>query len=161
MRRLLTAVLLALAAFAVEARAQSASPELAAVNTVLDWRLNWSGDVTPFNACAIYEAAGRPENFPVGIQPGLIRGLDRTSEPCSGRDPAQSGAWRREVLVDSIVVNGASATVYVTVSKGEMSYHECYLLVNPSPRVWGLAEVRSWGALREYPARPPAPPGSR
>lgn len=147
--------LLALASFAVEARCQSTSPELAAVNTVLDWRLNWLGDATPFNACAVYEAAGRPANFPAGIQPGLVRGLDRTSDPCAGRVPAQPGALRREVVVDSIVVNGQSATVYVTVSKGEMSYHECYSLVNPSPQLWGLAEVRSSGALREYPARPP------
>lgn len=146
--------LLALVVLAGEARCQSAaSPELAAVNTVLDWRLNWLGDNTSFNACTIYEAVGRPANFPAGVLPGLIRGLDRTSAPCEGRAQA-AGASQREVTVDSVTLRGDSATVFVTVRKGEIRYYEAYMLVHPSPQRWALQEVRSWGALREYPVRP-------
>src|SRR5688500_1183399 len=44
--------LVGLATMTVDAAAQAATPKLAAVNTVLDFRLNWVGDATPFNACS-------------------------------------------------------------------------------------------------------------
>ena len=145
--------LLALTALAAEARCQSAAaPELTAVNAVMDWRLNWIGDNTPFNACTVYEAARRPANFPAGVLPGLIRGLDRTSAPCEGRAQA-AGALQQEVAIDSVTLRGDLATVFVTVRKGEIRYHEVYSLVHPSPQRWSVQEVRSWGALREYPVR--------
>ena len=142
---------------AVDAACQSVSGELAAVNTVLDFRLNWVGDATKFNACSVYNATGRPADFPARILPPLARGLDHTSVPCEGRAPGVPGAWTPEVLVDSIAVHGESATVLLTIRKGEISYREEYSLVNPSASRWGMNEVRTFGALREYPARPPAP----
>jgi hypothetical protein len=149
--------LLGLAALATDARGQSGSREIAAVNTVLDFRLNWVGDATPFNACSVYTLTGRPADFPAGILTPLARGLDRTGPPCERRAPNVAGAWTPEVLVDSISVHDTTATVYLTVRKGEISYFEVYSLVNPSATRWGLNEVRTWGAVREYPSRPPAP----
>lgn len=146
--------LLGAATMTAEGSCQAPSPEVAAINAVMDWRLNWMGDPTPFNACTVYMAAGEWKDFPSGIRPGLIRGLDRTSAPCDGRTPERAGAWRPAVAVDSVVVQGERATVYVTVRKGELSYHETYSLVNPSPSGWGVSEVRTWGGLREYPVRP-------
>lgn len=153
--------LLGLVTIAADAGCQHVSREIAAVNTVVDFRLNWVGDETPFNACSVYTATGRPVDFPAGVLPPLARGLDRTTAPCDGRIPGIPGAWIPEVLVDSIAVRGETATVYLTVRKGEISYHEVYSLVNPSARRWGMNEVRTWGATREYPVRPPAspPPG--
>jgi hypothetical protein len=148
---------LGLVTVATDANCQSANREIAAVNTVLDFRLNWMGDATPFNACSVFTALGAPVDFPAGIQSPLVRGLDRTTAPCEGRAPGVPGAWAPQVLVDSIAVRSETATVYVTVRKGELSYYEEYSMVNPGPTRWGMREVRTWGALREYPARPPAP----
>lgn len=149
--------LLGLATMAADASSQTANRKTAAVNTVLDFRLNWMGDATPFNACSVYTATGSPEDFPAGILPPLARGLDRSSAQCEGRAPGTPGAWTPEVVVDSIAIHGETAAVYLTVRKGELSYHEEYSLVNPSATRWGMQEVRTYGAFREYPARPLAP----
>lgn len=149
--------LFCLATDAADAGCQTpVSREIAAVNTVLDFRLNWVGDTTPFNACSVYMAAGNPADFPAGILPPLARGLDRAGAPCEGRISGTPGAWTPEVLVDSIAVRGETATVYVTVRKGEISYYEEYSLVNPMANRWGMNQVRTYGAMREYPVRPPA-----
>jgi hypothetical protein len=141
---------------AADAACQSGSPEVAAVNTVLDFRLNWVGDDTPFNACSVHKATGKAASFPDGLLPPLIRGLDRTADPCGSRTGGVPGAWSSQVLVDSIAVRGETATVYLTVRKGEMTYREEYALVNPSANRWGMREVRTYGAVREYRSRPPA-----
>lgn len=152
---------LALASLVVltsEVGCQSTPAQTAAVNTVMDFRLNWVGDSTPFNACSAYQAVGRPADFPAGILPGLRRGLDRPGNaPCEGRTPGTPGAWRPEVVVDSVSVRGETAIVYVTVRKDEISYREDYSLVNPSSGRWGMNEVRTWGAVREYPCAQPFP----
>lgn len=147
---------LGLGTAAAGAAGQSAGHEMAAVNAVLDFRLNWMRDATPFNACSVYVATGRPANFPAGILPPLARGLDRPSAACEGRAPATPGAWTPQVLVDSIALRGETAAVFLTVRRGEISYHEEYSLVNPTATRWGVHEIRTYGALREYPARPPA-----
>jgi hypothetical protein len=152
--------LFGLATITADAACQSVHPELAAVNTVLDFRLNWIGDATPLNACSVYTATGRPADFPAGILPPLARGLDRIEAPCDGRAPGVPGAWTPEVLVDSIAVHGETATVFLTIHKGELTYREEYSLVNPSANRWGMKEVRTWGAVREYPSRPRTPASS-
>jgi hypothetical protein len=134
--------------------AQPAPRELAAVNAVMDFRLNWVGDATPFNACSIYTIAGRPSDFPAGLLPGLVRGLDRADHPCDGRTPGVPGARVPEVLVDSVRVLGETARVFTTIHRGEVSYCEDYSLVHAGAGRWAVAEVRTYGALREYPVRP-------
>jgi hypothetical protein len=150
-------VIVSLVTITMDAACQTVTRETAAVNTVLDFRLNWMGDATPFNACSVYAATGRRTDFPAGILPPLVRGLDRTTAPCEGRNPGIPGAWTPEILVDSVAVHGETAKVYVTVRKGEISYFEEYSLVNPSATRWGMNEVRTWGAMREYPVRPYEP----
>ena len=158
LRRGVLPALLGLAASVADANCQSR--EIAAVNTVLDFRLNWVGDATPFNACSVYKATGSRADFPAGILPPLARGLDRSSAPCDDRiPPGTPGTSTAEVLVDSITVCGETATVHLTVRKGELTYHEEYSLVNPTTTRWGMNEVRTFGAVREYPVRPQAAEG--
>ncbi len=148
------------AVLAPEAAAQGSTTSLAAVNEVIGFRVNWMGDATPFNSCSIYESAGSPADFPEGISPPLRRVLDRTERPCEIRPPQVPGAWTPGVTVDSVAVSGDTAAVFVTVRKGEISYHEEYSLVSGLPGQWSTREVRIWGALREYPSLP-SHPGNR
>lgn len=160
MHRVLTrSVTLALAgvtAFAAVLAGQTGNVKLAAVNEVVAFRVNWMTDSTPFNACSIYEAADRPADFPAGISEPLRQVLDCGAAPCESRSGGVPGAWNPEVVVDSVVVRGEAAAVFVTVRKGEISYFEQYSLVSGAGGRWSTQEVRIWGAMREYPARPPA-----
>lgn len=142
------------AVVAAEAAAQSSETRIAAANEVIGFRVNWMGDATPFDACSIYQAAERPAGFPEGISPPLRRALDRTENPCETRSPGVPGAWTPHVSVDSMVISGDTAAVFVTVRKGEISYYEDYSLVSTLPGQWSTCEVRVRGAMREYPVRP-------
>jgi hypothetical protein len=148
------------AVVASEAGAQQRGETLiAATNEVIGFRVNWMGDATPFNACSIYQAAKRPADFPEGISPPLRRALDRTEQPCDNRSPGVPGAWIPAVTADSVIISGDTAAVFVTVRKGEIAYHEEYTLVSGRTGRWSTREVRVWGAMREYPLRPPPSAG--
>lgn len=125
-----------------------------AVSSIMDYRLNWLGDSTPFRACAIYEATGRPASFPEGLAPGVLRGLDRVTDLCADPERTTPLQNQRFVRVDSITVRGDTAYGFVTVRKGEQRYLEEYTMPRVSPDRWGLAEVRATRFYREYPVRP-------
>jgi hypothetical protein len=66
---------LGLAMTAPGAGCQSASREIAAVDTVPDFRLNWMRDATPFNACGVHVATdGRQTSPPESRRPGAGAG---------------------------------------------------------------------------------------
>lgn len=114
---------------AVPAGAQEPK-NMAIVNAVLDHRANWIGDSTRVDACSVYEALGRPDDFPAGIRPDLLRLLDRTRDPCA--DDTTRIAVRRPqrfVRLDTLQAGGG-ATPYValTIEKGPYSYRERYTL---------------------------------
>lgn len=159
-RILIRIVLPAFAALVIPATGgfcQAVNPKIEAVNTVLDFRLNWVGDPTKFSACSVFDAVGRPADFPRGVLPPLLRGFDSTTPNCTARHPEASSASRPRVAVDSVTLQDNSATAYVTVHKGEQVYREDYYLINRTPGVrWGLREVRVWGATRVYPSHPPS-----
>lgn len=134
--------------------AEIGETRMAVANEVIGFRVNWMGDATPFDACSIYQAAGRPAEFPEGISPPLRRALDRTERPCEGRSPETPGAWTPRVAVESMIISRDTAAVFVTVRKGEISYYEEYSLSSGRPGQWSTRGVRIWGALREYPIRP-------
>jgi hypothetical protein len=132
--------------------------EIAMVNAVLGHRAFVVGDTTPVDACSVYEALGRPASFPRGIQPSLLRFLDRTTDPCAADSTRAASRWpRRFVRIESISArSGADATVRVVVTRHEYRYRETYTL-----RVRGsaadVAEVRTWGIVQSLPI----PPGRR
>jgi hypothetical protein len=147
---------LGLLVMAAESAAQDGGTRIAAANATIAFRVNWMGDATPFNACSIYQAANRPANFPEGISPPLQRVLDqRGATPCECLSSGVPGAWTPQVVVDSVVIAGDSAAVFVTVRKGEISYFERYTLVAIESGGWSAREVRIWGAMREYAVRTP------
>lgn len=148
---------LALLMMAGDAAAQDGRTKIAAANEAIAFRVNWIGDATPFDACSVYRATGQPATFPEGISPPLRRVLDPSgNSPCAGHPPpGVPGAWRPHVALDSVMIAGDTASVFVTVRKGEISYFERYTLVAATIGGWSAREVRIWGAMREYPVRSP------
>ncbi len=131
------------------------NPELAAISTAMDFRVHWTGDATPFHACSVFMAAGQPPAFPAGLPPRLASALDRegTERPCEGRSRRpERTASDRVVLVDSVVVLGDSALVFLEIRKGELRYREDHAVMNLPSGGW-IREVRTWGAVREHPIR--------
>ena len=151
-------LLLALAMGSTPARAQQ-TKEAALVNAVLDHRAHWLGDSTRFDACSVYNALGRPANFPAGLDTSLVRLLDRVREPCANDSARVVVRWpRRFVSVESVSSGGPR--VILRVVKGEYSWRETYTLrtwPNAARRGVSVAEVRTWGLLQSHPV----PPGRR
>jgi hypothetical protein len=139
---------------AVPAGAQQAK-NVAIVNAVLDHRAHWVGDSTRVDACSVYEALGRPANFPAGINPNLIPLLDRTRDPCAADSARVTVRWPpRFVRMDTLQANGSAGPyVALTIVKGEYRYREHYTL-----RTWqsggtigaGVREVRTYGLLQAH-----------
>ena len=157
------AVLSALALICAAAPAvaqRGTAPSVAAMNAVMDYRARWVGDSTVFDGCSVYAALGRPAAFPAGINPQLVRLLDRTRDPCAA-DPgrALSRYPRHVVRVDSLAVMDSTVRVDLTVQKGERKYRERYLVGALSTGGW-VREMRTWGVVREYPVRPRRPSAS-
>lgn len=133
----------------------SGNPQLIrAASSIMDYRLNWLEDSTQFSACAIYEATGRSASFPEGLAPGVLRGLDRVTEPCAEAEHTPPHQNQRFIRVDSITIRGDTAYGFVTVQKGEQRFREEYTMARVLPDRWGLAEVRATSFYREYPERP-------
>ncbi|HEX6749449.1 MAG TPA: hypothetical protein VF092_19290 [Longimicrobium sp.] len=153
-------VLAMLAAAPLKAQRAPATPEMGAVNTVIDFRLNWVSDSTKFDACSVYRSIGRPANFPSGLRDAFHVALNRTTDPCAAAASAVDRNREVRVLVDSVTVGDSAAMVYLTVRKDEETYREDYHLVNPSPGGnWGFDRVVVHGATRTYWVRPGMGPG--
>ena len=131
------------------------SKNLAIVNAVLDHRAHWVGDSTHVDACSVYEALGRPANFPAGINSNLIPLLDRTRDPCAADSARVAVRWPpRYVRMDTLQATGSAGPyVALTIVKGEYRYRERYTI-----RTWqsggtveaGVREVRTYGLLRAH-----------
>jgi hypothetical protein len=137
--------------------------KIAAVNAVLEYRVVWMEDLTPFDACEVYVAMGRPLDFPGVLTRQARRVVQPEGDPCS---VAPSGTARRPsrlVRVDSVVLGDTLGIVRLAVQKGEKRILETYRL---RPRTggsaWGVRDVTLWGALRVYFSSPaPAVPSSQ
>ncbi|HWK90382.1 MAG TPA: hypothetical protein VNP72_10310 [Longimicrobium sp.] len=151
--RTLAVLALLLPAVPAATQERAPTPGEAAVNAVLSHRAQWLHDATPFNACRVYEALGRPADFPAGIRPAHRRLLSRTDNPCAPLAPGtQHGDM---VFLDTLLVGDSTAKVSVTVRAGEQVHREQYRLVNLRRGSWGLDSVLAWGHLRVHAARPP------
>lgn len=130
-------------------------PRIAAVNTVIDYRVVWMEDTTRFDACMVYEAMGRPENLLAVLTRSARRVVTPGTEPCSGAPRPAPQTPTRIVRVDSVALGDTLGRVFVTVWKGEKRVFETYHL-NPisGGSQWGVRNVIQWGALRVYARRP-------
>ena len=167
-----SAGLLMLGLAAVPAGAQQ-SKNVAIVNAVLGHRAHWIGDSTRVDACSVYEALGRPLDFPAGINPDLVPLLDRTRDPCAG-DSTRVAVRRpgRFVRFSRVQANGNAAPyVELQITKSPYSYQERYTLhtwESGGSILVRVDEVRTYFLLQEqethvYPQRviPIAPPQRR
>jgi hypothetical protein len=133
------------------------SAKIAAVNTVIDYRVIWMEDSTPFDACSVYEGMGKPANFSSVLARPARRVVALDSEPCGGAPGAAVRRPSRVVRVDSVALGDTLGTVRVTVNKGEKRIIETYSLRRfPNRSGWGVRAVTLTGALRVYAS--PLPP---
>jgi hypothetical protein len=168
MHQIATAAALAISALVLSARtglkAQSgehASPEVAAINAVIGYRLSWINDSTTFDACSVYRVAGSPQQVASGLLPGFRDWFLASAKPC-GQGAAPDPRREVRVLVDSLSLTESTGRVYVTVRRGEQTHNEEYYLVNPTPGLtWAVDRVVLSGAIRNYWVRPGTGPGAR
>lgn len=146
------------------AQSTADAAKIAAVNTVIDYRVVWMEDPTPFDACSVFEGMGMPMNFSSVLTRQARQVVAVETEPCRS---ALGGAVQRPsrfVRIDSVALRDTVGSVVVTVRKGEKRIIETYALRRFSDGSgWGVRAVTLTGALRVY-ARPspagaaPAPP---
>lgn len=151
-------VLLGIAALlhGTSASAQSTvdSARIAAVNTVIDYRVTWMEDSTPFDACSVYGGMGRPANFSAVLARPARQVVAHDTAPCAATSGAGARRPSRVVRVDSVALGDTLGTVRLTVRKGEKRIIETYTLRRFSNGPgWGVRAVTLTGALRVY-ARP-------
>lgn len=151
---------LGLSAVHVSAQGSTATPKVAALNAVLDYRFNWMRDTTAFDACSVYRVVGSPEQVASGLLPAFRERFAASARPC---DDGATVDPRREmrVLVDSLSLTDTTARVYLTVRRGEQTVQEEYQLVNPTPLRWGVDRIVLSGNIRNYYLRPGTGPGTR
>ncbi len=141
----------ALCGSAVTAQTVSSPARVAAVNAVIDYRVSWMEDVTPFDACRVYEAMGTPGDFAGALTRPARRVVAADPNPCVGVSRAAPRLPARIVRVDSVALGDTTAIVYATVWKGEKRILETYALRrNPGGAFWGIRSVTQWGALRVH-----------
>ncbi|HEX8243709.1 MAG TPA: hypothetical protein VF541_09440 [Longimicrobium sp.] len=130
------------------------APQVAALNAVIDYRLNWMGDSTRFDACSVYRAAGSREAVDAGLRAAFRGSIATRPAPCGAPESTDP---RREVrvLVDSMNLSGAEGRVYLTVRRGEQTHEEEYQLAHPPE--WAVHRVVLSNAVRVYYARPGGP----
>jgi hypothetical protein len=134
-----------------------ATPTVAALNAVIDYRVNWIRDSTTFDACSVYRTIGSPEQVSAGLLAAFRSRLSTPTSPCGSRETLDP---RREmrVLVDSVNAFGSTGRVVVTVRQGEQTHREEYWLVNPTPgETWAVDRVVLYGAIRTYYRAPATP----
>jgi hypothetical protein len=111
------------------------------------WRLNWVRDTTAFDACSLYDAAGRPATFPAGIAPRfehLIQGSASGCGSAAGQVRPTPSANLLLVVIDSMRLGEAQGRVWATIHRGDAVHREDYVLARR--RRWGVTEMRMWGA---------------
>jgi hypothetical protein len=131
--------------------AQRNAAGLASINAVLHHRADLVGDTTPFDACSVHRALGRPTDFPAGIDARLARLLDRVAnDPCTGDPSRVTSRWPpRFVQIDSVV----PGRVVLTVRKGDYSFREAYTLraeKNGERVSAAVEEVRVYGFVHAH-----------
>jgi hypothetical protein len=129
---------------------------VSAINAVIDYRLNWMGDSTRFDACSVYRAAGSAQDVETELLPAFRGFVGARGAPCEAPETVDP---RREVrvLVDSMNLSGPEGQVYLTVRRGEQTHEEEYQLVHPPQ--WAVRRVVLFHAIRVYYARPGTGPG--
>ncbi len=151
---------IALAALALDAGAElsaqvgNATPQVAALNAVVGYRLTWIGDSTPFDGCSVFRRIGSREQVTSGVLPGFRAWFTGSLRPCVEGEPVDR---RRETLVrvDSLALSDSAGRVWVTVRRGEQTHREEYWLKNPTPGLsWAVDRVVLSGASRTYFVRP-------
>jgi hypothetical protein len=159
MLRLMLAASLSSAACGTALTAQGGSPAarnadaLDAVAQVMALRRDALGDRLLFDACTVFEKAGRPSGFPNGLPSGLVPLLDRTGpDPCTVAQPDSAARFPRIVRVDSVAVSDSGASVHLSIKRGEWSYNEDYFFAAlPDGRGWGFREARIMHPFRITP----------
>ncbi|HEX6749269.1 MAG TPA: hypothetical protein VF092_18370 [Longimicrobium sp.] len=130
--------------------------EIAYLNAVMQFRAFVVRDTTRFDACSVYNAVGRPADFPAGFDRSVLPLLDRTVNPCGADSTRVAVRWPpRFVRVERVVVapeaNGPH--VVLAVRKYEYSYREAFR-VNPVGTRANVSEVRTYGILQSLPIPP-------
>ncbi|HEX8391578.1 MAG TPA: hypothetical protein VF665_04395 [Longimicrobium sp.] len=115
-------------------------------------RVGQMGDVLPWDACSIYEKAGRPSGMADSLRHAR-QWLDRpVNDPCA-QEPAPSRPGRNRIVrVDSVLLADSVAYVHLTIVRGEWSYREQHTLpALRGRRGWGWREARVFAGLQGYP----------
>lgn len=148
--------------FPAQAQAGSATRATTVIGAVMEYRLNWIGDSTTFDACRAFRVAGEPADFPAGIRATVRRLLDERGDPCRRHGAARGAdaSKQRIVLVDSLVQRDSMAYVFLTVRRGEKTHRENYIMrVAPERGFAGVKSVTLWGNIQVY--QPPQQPSRR
>jgi hypothetical protein len=163
-KRLAAAALVALALSACAGlNAQSnrhGSRQVAAIDEMIAFRLNWINDSTTIDACSVYRVAGPPEQVASGLSPAFRQWFLSSAKPCEGA-PEVDKRYEKRVLVDSLALSDSTGQLYVTVRRGEETHREEYHLVRPTRRStsWAVDRVVISHMTRSYwvpPGRIPA-----
>lgn len=132
---------------------QQTGSRLEAIRTVMSSRAGQMGDLIPFDACSVYEQAGRPVAMMDSLRYSFRDLLDRpVNDPCAQEPPSALPGLRRIVRVDSLMLTDSVAYVHLTVVRGEYSYREQHILPAYRGRPgWGWREARVYAGLQGYP----------
>lgn len=127
--------------------------KLEAIRTVMSARAGQMGDLLPFDACSVYEQAGRPTAMLDSLRFSFRDQLDRpVNDPCAHEPPPALPGQRRVVRVDSLMLTDSIAYVNLTVIRGEWSYREQHVLPALRGRPgWGWREARVFAGLQGFP----------
>jgi hypothetical protein len=151
--------LTALAAAAPPAARTQADGAMGALEAVMVWRVNWVRDTTAFDACSLYDAAGRPATFPAGIAPRFEHLVEGSASGCgsaAGQVRPTPSANLLLVVIDSMRLGETQGRVWATIHRGDAVHREDYTLARR--RQWGVTEMRMWGAETVSYIRPAACP---
>lgn len=126
-----------------------------AIASVMNYRWQWLASDIPFDACSIYRALGKPEDFPAGFKESALERLDPVGESCLADEQEMSRRNRYPfVRVDSIQIGPDTARVYLRVIRDHYEHDETYTLANPRRLTWGISTVLISNALRVHRTRP-------
>jgi hypothetical protein len=157
--RAVTAILVALTMLLGATNASAQRKEIALLNAVMKYRAFIVHDSTPFDACSVYNAVGRPTDFPAGFDRTVLPLLDRVENPCGADSARVAVRWPPLfVRVESVTAapSGGQPSVVLAVRKYEYTYREGFR-VRAVGATTEVVEVRTYGILQSLPV----PPGRR
>jgi hypothetical protein len=144
------AILTLAAADELPSQEPSTHGDISALSAVMVQRVVWMADATPFDACQVYQALGRPADFPHQLPLRARQLLDHDGEPCTGPP-----STRPIVELHAIGVDGPRAQVVLRVTRQGYTYLETHDLRTQAERgPWRVIEVRLHGWLHFTPADP-------